>query len=339
MTKKSDFLPTPAHRHAARQIVFVAFEGTEPLDLTGPIGVFTRAEEQVPGTYRIRVASVDGAAIRTRSPLMLAGIEPLSGISADIDTLLVAGGHEPAIRRAAIDPALIGWLREHAGRARRIGSICTGAFVLGAAGLLDGRSVTTHWAAVEALQEYFPQARVDADAIYRIDGRLYTSAGVTAGIDLALAMVKADLGHAVAAAIARDLVLFLHRPGGQRQFSATLAGQDAESDLFADLLAWMLEHPQHDLRVAALAERAAMSPRNFARQFQLKVGKTPARYVLEMRLDHACRHLENTAWTIERVAEKSGLKSADTMHRLFREKLGVTPSDYRARFAAGGPAR
>ncbi|MBO9536324.1 GlxA family transcriptional regulator [Herbaspirillum sp.] len=334
MTEKSDFLPPATRRNPPRQIVFVAFDGAEPLDLAGPIGVFSRAEELVPGSYDIRVASSDGIPIKTRSPLTLGGIEPLSGIKGTIDTLLVAGGSEQAIRRAALDPALVAWVGAHAGAARRVGSICTGAFVLGAAGLLDGRAVTTHWAAVAALKEYFPRAQVEADAIYRIDGPICTSAGVTAGIDLALALVKADLGHAVAAAIARDLVLYLHRPGGQRQFSSTLEAQAAGSGLFSELLAWMQEHPRADLSVPALADRAAMSPRNFARRFTQEVGTTPARHVLQIRLDHACRHLEKTAWTIDRVAERSGWKTADTMHRVFRQELGLTPSEYRSRFAA-----
>ena len=304
-----------------------------PTDLV-PVGVFSCAEALVPGSYAIRVASVDGAALTTRSPLSVGGIEPLSSIADDIDTLLVAGGTEPAIRSAAADQRLLAWLRTQASTARRVGSICTGAFVLGAAGLLDGCNVATHWAAVAAPRTHFPAAVVDPDAIYRFDGKLCTSAGVTAGIDLALALVSADLGHAVAVTIARDLVLFLHRPGGQRQFSATLAAQATITDSLAELLVWILENPQADLRIPVLAERAAMGPRNFARRFALETGKTPARYVLDTRLGHACRYLETTKWPIERVAEKSGLRTADLMHRAFRQSLGLTPVEYRSRFAA-----
>ncbi|MFH0129932.1 GlxA family transcriptional regulator [Variovorax sp. VaC1] len=332
-TENSDFLPRDIPRASPRKVVFVAFEGAEPLDLTGPLGVFTRAEQQCPGSYDIQVASTQGLPLRTGSPLSLSGIEPLSNVTGNIDTLLVVGGTEAAIRQAAHDESLVSWLRERAPRTRRTCSICTGAFILGAAGLLDGREVTTHWAATEALQSYFPNAVVDTDSLYRTDGIVWTSAGVTTGIDLALALVQADLGRAVAAAIARDLVLFVHRPGGQRQFSSTLTAQAASGDLFDELLAWMLDNPQADLRVPALAERAAMSPRNFARRFLREVGKTPARYVLEMRLDHACRHLEQSSWPLERIAERSGLGTPDALHRIFRQQLGVTPLMYRARFA------
>ena len=335
MTEISDFLPHRPSHVAARTVVFIAFDGAEPLDLMGPIGVFSRAEEIAPGSYDLRVASVDGALLRTRSPLSLAGIVPLSSIEGRLDTVLVAGGHEQAIRQAATEVALVEWLNRRGRQARRIGSICTGAFVLGAAGLLDGQHVTTHWAAVDLLQQYFPKAKVDPDAIYRIDGPICTSAGVTTGIDLALALVRDDLGQEIASAIARDLVLFLHRPGRQQQISATLVAQQSAGDLFSALLVWMLDHPQEDMSVHALAERAAMSPRNFARRFLREVGKPPGQYVLELRIDHACRHLEKTGWSIERIAERSGLKNADTLHRVFRQHLGMTPAQYRARLAEG----
>lgn len=331
MTEDSDFLPRQAARSSARRLVFVAFEGADPLDLTGPLGVFTRAERQRPGSYDILVASTQGLPLRTSSPLWLCGVQPLSEVTGDIDTLVVVGGEEQAIRRAACDEGLVRWLRECAPRARRVCSICTGAFILGAAGLLDGRQVTTHWAATEALQSYFPKAAVDTDALYRTDGRLWTSAGVTTGIDLALALVQADLGRTVANDIARDLVVFVHRCGEQRQVSSTLRAQAAGTGLFDQLLVWMLDHPQEDLRVPALAERAAMSPRNFARRFLRETGKTPARYVLEMRLDHACRHLEQTSWPMERVAQHSGLGTSEALHRVFRQQLGMTPGMYRHR--------
>lgn len=335
MTEISDFLPHEAPPAATRTIVFIAFEGAEPLDLMGPIGVFSRAQEMAPGAYDIRVASVDGAMLRTRSPLSLSGIVPLSSLEGHLDTVLVAGGHEQAIRQAAAQPDLLAWLNTRGRHARRIGSICTGAFVLGAAGLLDGRHVTTHWAAMDLLQHYFPEAHVDRDAIYRMDGPVCTSAGVTTGIDLALALVRDDLGQQIASAIARDLVLFLHRPGRHQQISSTLAAQQSTGDVFSELLAWMLDHPQADLSVTALAERAAMSPRNFARRFQREVGKPPGQHVLEMRIEHACRYLEKTNWTIERVAERSGWRNADTMHRVFRQHRGMTPADYRARLGRG----
>ncbi len=322
-----------SHADRQRLVILVAFEGVEPLDVTGPMAVFHRAEEQVPGSYDLRVANLSGTEVVTAIGLTLGGTVALEDIEADPDTILVAGGGEKAVRAAATDAHLIGWLTERAPRTRRIGSICTGAFVLGAAGLLDGRCAATHWAAARELQAYFPLARVDADAIYRIDGPICTSAGVTAGIDLALALVAADLGQGVAAKIARDLVLFLHRPGGQRQFSQTLAAQSHASSRFADILPWIADNPTADLSVSALAARCAMSERNFARRFATEIGKTPARYVLEVRLDHARRDLELTDWPLDRVAERSGLGGVDTLHRLFRRELGVPPGAYRARFA------
>lgn len=336
MTESSDFLPTGRQERLPRQLVLVVFDGTDPLDLIGPISVFSRAEARRPGSYTIRVGSVEKLTIGTPSPLTIGGIEPLSDIAGAIDTILVTGGTEPAIRRAATDDRLIKWLVEKAGTARRVGSICTGAFVLGAAGLIDGRKVTTHWAAVDILKAHFPRADVDADAIYRVDGQLCTSAGVSAGIDLALALVAADIGHSVAVEIARELVLFLHRPGGQRQFSATLAAQTTAGEQFSELLAWILDNPCADLRVPALAERVAMSPRNFARRFLQTVGVTPARYVLQTRLDQACHYLETTEWTVARVADRSGLQTADMLHRVFRQSLGVTPLEYRDRFSSRG---
>ncbi len=335
-TVHSDFLPDTQRGRPPRKVVFVAFDGAEPLDLVGPLGVFTRAQAHRPGSYAIHVASMDGQPLRTGTPLALSGIEPLSSVGggATIDTLLVVGGDEASVRRAAHDEALVTWVRENAPKIRRVCSICTGAFILGAAGLLDGRRATTHWAATGMLQSYFPEAAVDCDSVYRKDGAVWTSAGVTTGIDLSLALVQADLGRDIATSIAKDLVLFVHRPGGHRQFSATLMGQTASTDLFADLLVWMLDNPQEDLRVPSLAERAAMSPRNFARRFVREVGKTPAQYVLEMRLEHACRYLEQTAWPLERIAERCGLGTPDVLHRFFRRHMGTTPLAYRNRLTA-----
>ncbi len=312
----------------------VGFDGFEPLDLVGPMAVFARAEALVPGTYVIRIAAPQGGILTAQSGLSLAGILPLEAIDGAVDTILVAGGSEDAIREAAVDDDLVAWVKDWSRRTRRIGSICTGAFVLGAAGLLNGRNATTHWAAASVLQDYFPASRIDPDAIYLIDGPICTSAGVTAGIDLALALVEDDLGNDVAAEIARDLVLFLRRPGGQRQFSATLAAQARHVERFADLLIWMADNPQADLSVPALAARAAMSERSFARRFARDVGRTPARHVLDLRLDHARRFLETTFWTLDRIAERCGFGTCDTLHRQMRRELGLTPAAYRERFAS-----
>ncbi|RDL51473.1 HTH-type transcriptional regulator CdhR [Ensifer sp. M14] len=319
---------------SSRRIVLVAFDGVEALDITGPAGVFARANERVAGAYEVVLASPDGGLLRTQAGLHLGNATPLSQIEGRLDTVLVAGGDEASLRRAIFDDGVAAWLSEKAPSTRRIGSICTGAFILGAAGLLNGRRATTHWASAALLQTYFTQTRVDADAIYVIDGAVCTSAGVTAGLDLALALVADDLGKPIAASIAKDLVLFLHRPGGQAQFSATLAAQARTSDRLSELLAWMTDHPDGDLSVPALASRAAMSERTFARRFTREVGRTPLQFVLELRLDHAKRLLETTAWSLERIAARSGLGSVDTLHRLFRRHLGVTPSAFRDRFAS-----
>jgi transcriptional regulator GlxA family with amidase domain len=333
MTQLSDIQPNDLPR-VTRDVVLVGFAGVEPLDLVGPMSVFARAEALVPGAYSIRIAAPEGGTLAARSGLSFAGILPLEAIDSPVDTILVAGGGEEAIGRAALNGDLVRWVIERSRHTRRIGSICTGAFVLGAAGLLDGRAATTHWAAATILQSYFPASRIDPNAIYLIDGPVCTSAGVTAGIDLALALVEDDLGHAVATDIARDLVLFLRRPGGQRQFSATLATQARNVDRFADLLLWMADNPEADLSVPALANRSAMSERSFTRRFAREVGRTPARHVLDLRLEHARRFLEATSWTLDRVAERSGFRTADTLHRMFRRELGLTPAAYRERYTS-----
>ncbi len=314
-----------------RTVVLVGFAGVEPLDLIGPLSVFARAEALSPGSYAIRIAAPGGGIVAAHWGVSLADVAALDTIRGPIDTILLAGGAEDTIRSAAMHPGLVQWVADRRDDTRRIGSICTGAFILGAAGLLDGRRATTHWAAAEELQRYFPTARVEPDAIYVIDGSVCTSAGVTAGIDLALALVEDDLGHAVANEISRDLVLFLRRPGGQRQFSATLATQARHADRFADLLVWVADNPAADLSVHALAARAAMSERSFARRFAREVGRTPARHVLTLRLEHARRLLETTSWPLDRVAERCGFQTVDTFHRTFRKEIGLTPGSYRER--------
>lgn len=291
------------------------------------------------GAYSIRIAAPEGGTVVARSGLSFAGILPLEAIDPPVDTILVAGGGEEAIGHAALNSDLVRWVIARGQDTRRIGSICTGAFVLGAAGLLDGRAATTHWAAASILQSHFPAARVDPNAIYLIDGPVCTSAGVTAGIDLALALVENDLGHAVATEIARDLVLFLRRTGGQRQFSATLATQARNVDRFADLLLWMADNPGADQSIPVLAARSVMSERSFARRFAREVGRTPARHVLDLRLEHARRFLEETPWTLDRIAERSGFGTADTLHRIFRRELGLTPATYRERHAPRAHSR
>lgn len=247
-----------------------------------------------------------------------------------IDTLLVAGCMGP--RELHYEPGFLDWLRFQSTRARRFGSICTGAFVLAKAGLLDGRRATTHWNWASELAQDYPRVAIDPHPIYIRDGSCYTSAGVTAGIDLCLALVEEDLGRSLAHRIAQMMVVFLRRPGGQPQFSATLEAQTRESRPLGDLLAWLPDHLGHDLSVDSLARRAAMSPRNFARLFKQEFGKTPAKHIEDLRLEAARRQLESTSRSTDEVADACGLASAEVLRRMFRRRLQVTPGQYRASF-------
>jgi transcriptional regulator GlxA family with amidase domain len=316
-----------------RTLLFVLFDGVQSLDVTGPLEVFAGAEKVTPGTYRIRTASLDGGPVRTSSGLTLVPDEALAA-APDPHTLLVPGGEGT---RAA-DPRLIEWLRAHGPRARRLVSVCTGAVLLAAAGLLDGRRVTTHWAYCDKLSRDHPAVTVEPEPIYVRDGDVATSAGVTSGIDLALALVEEDLDRDVALAVARRLVVFLRRPGNQAQFSAQLAAQTAQRAPLREVQRWITEHPAGDLTVESLAARARLSPRHFARAFREETGMTPGRYVDRVRLEHARRLLEDAADGIEEVARASGYGTPEAMRRAFLRTLGTPPAEYRRRFHPA-PAR
>ncbi|MFB6932966.1 GlxA family transcriptional regulator [Streptomyces chartreusis] len=318
---------------AQRTVLFVLFDAVQSLDVTGPLEVFMGAEQHVPGTYRIRTASLDGAPVRTSSGLTLVPDQALDG-PLDAHTLVVPGGQGTRTP----DPALVGWLREHGPRAERLVSVCTGAILLAAAGLLDGRRATTHWAYCDKLARDHPDVEVDPDPIYVRDGHVATSAGVTSGIDLALALVEEDLGREVALGIARHLVVFLRRPGNQAQFSAQLAAQTARREPLRDVQRWITEHPDADLTVESLATRASLSPRHFARAFQTETGMTPGRYVDRVRLEHARRLLEDTSDGIEEISRASGYGTPEAMRRAFVRALGAAPAEYRRRFRPA-PAR
>jgi transcriptional regulator GlxA family with amidase domain len=247
----------------------------------------------------------------------------------------VAGGR--GIREAAHDPDVVAWVRRASGRARRTTSVCTGAFALAAAGLLDGRRATTHWASCDALQREYPAVMVDPEPIYVRDGDIATSAGVTAGMDLALALVDEDHGSAVALEVARWLVLFLRRPGGQAQFSAGLAAQVAVREPLRELQGWMADHLDADLSVGALAARAHMSPRTLARAFKREVGLTPASYVEALRVERARGALESTDLPVEAVARQCGFGTVETLRRAFGRRVGVAPAAYRDRFRNNDP--
>ncbi|MGW3020304.1 GlxA family transcriptional regulator [Streptomyces longwoodensis] len=310
-----------------RTVLLVLFDGVQSLDVTGPLEVFAGAERQTPGTYRIRTASLDGAPVRTSSGLTLVPDGPLTG-ARDPHTLLVPGGEGTR----APDPELTAWLRAHGPRARRLVSVCTGAILLAGAGLLDGRRVTTHWSYCAKLARDHPSVTVEPDPVYVRDGHVATSAGVTAGIDLALALVEEDLDRDTALTVARHLVVFLRRPGNQAQFSAQLAAQTARRDPLREVQRWITEHPADDLSVEALAARARLSPRHFARAFRDETGTTPGRYVDRVRLEHARRLLEDTADGVEEVSRASGYGTPEAMRRAFVKALGTPPAEYRRRF-------
>ncbi len=315
-----------------RRVVLLAPAGLQPLDLTGPAEVFSGASRLRPDAYAVEVVA------RERAPIAAAGggyaIVPATSTRAcrgPIDTLVVAGGE--GARAAVSDRALVAWVRQAAGRSRRVASVCTGAFLLAEAGLLDGRRATTHWAWCDELAARYPAVTVDAKPIFVRDGNVWTSAGVTAGIDLALALVEDDLGPAPARELARHLVVFVQRPGGQAQFSSHLRAAPAARAPLRELQAWMVDHLVDHLHVEALAARVAMSPRNFARAFRRETGMTPAAYVEALRVEAARHRLERGADPIEAVARQVGFGTPETMRRAFARRVGVAPAEYRARFS------
>lgn len=300
------------------------FPGVQSLDVTGALEVFVAADRCGPGRYTVTTAGVDGAPVRSSSGLRLL---PDAVLGAAPDTLVVPGGD--GTRHP--DARLLGWLREHGARAGRIMSVCTGAFLLAEAGLLAGRRATTHWQYSAALARRFPDIDVHHQPIFVRDGTVSTSAGVTAGIDLALALVEDDIGRDAALTIARHLVLFLRRPGGQDQLSAQLAGQFAERESLREVQRWVVEHPGADLRVDALARRANLSSRQFSRSFTAETGMPPGRYVERVRVESARRLLEDTREGITEVARACGYGTPEAMRRAFIRALGVAPAEYRRR--------
>jgi transcriptional regulator GlxA family with amidase domain len=319
-----------------RRIVMVVFPQAQALDVTGPTEVFSLAHRAAPdGAYTIELVAPASGPVRTSSGIQLMPDTELERCRGAIDTLLVAGGL--GTFDAARDPRLVAWIARAARRSRRVGSVCTGAFLLARAGLLDGRRATTHWASCEALDRSYPSIDVDPDPIFVRDGNVYTSAGVTAGIDLSLSLVEEDLGRDAALNVARALVLFIRRPGGQAQFSSSLAGQSASQPGIRETQDWITDHLDQDLSVPALAERAFMSPRNFARVFAREVGMTPAAYVEALRVERARTLLETAGVQLEEIAHRCGFGTVETLRRAFGRRLRVSPSDYRARFAAAEP--
>jgi transcriptional regulator GlxA family with amidase domain len=320
----------PAH------LVYIAcFGGAELLDIAGPTSVFSSATSLLrrKAGYEVRLVAERAGPVVTSSGVTLTAERALGSLRGAIDTLIVPGGLMGAIDGAA---PLVPIIRRLAPRVRRLASVCSGAFILSRAGVLDGRSAVTHWAACDQLRRANPQCRVEDDRIFVRDGNVWTSAGVSTGIDLALAMVEEDHGAELALDISRWLVVYLRRPGGQSQFSAPLAAQVAEREGIRKLLLWMSENMQGDLSVAALAQRASMSERTFARVFAAETRFTPASYVERLRIDAARRSLETSKKSVKQIARLCGFGTVETMHRAFRRAVGSTPLEYRARFATQG---
>jgi transcriptional regulator GlxA family with amidase domain len=314
------------------RVVVLAFEGVQSLDVTGPVEAFSIATRYFGGEYAIELVTPDGGPARASSGLSLNADRAAADVRGPIGTLVVAGG-EGALRTAKDEPTR-GWVRDAAARSERVASVCTGAFILAAAGLLEGRRATTHWDSCQRLAERHPQITVESDPIFVRDGNVLTSAGVTAGIDLALALIEDDLGPQAALRTAQALVMFVRRPGGQSQFSAQLKAAPARREPLRDVQAHIAEHPAADLSVPALAARAYMSERNFARAFRAETGMTPAVYVELSRVERARRELETTDLPVEAVAASCGFGTVETMRRAFARRVGVNPAAYRERFAA-----
>jgi transcriptional regulator GlxA family with amidase domain len=315
-----------------RTIVLVGYEGAQSLDIVGPLEVFAMANRFAGAPpYEIILASPDGGTITCNSGLLLAGSVPLAALPAQLDTILVAGGSRDALRRAS-DDRLLTWLNRRAGTTRRLGSVCSGALVLAASGVLDGRRATTHWGYCDELRALRPAVQLEPDAIFVADPPYYTSAGVTAGIDLCLSLVEADCGSQLALAIARNLVLFMRRPGGQTQFSEGLNVQAAATPKLRQLITDINADPCGDLSVPALASRVAMSERTFSRVFQKETGISPAAFVELARVNRAKALLETSSWPLGRVAERAGFGGVEGLHRAFNKRVGVTPGEYRQRF-------
>jgi transcriptional regulator GlxA family with amidase domain len=315
-----------------RTVGLLAYDDMQALDLTGPLDVFGTANALASGTppYGLHVIGAHAGSVRAEN-----GLAILPACSIDdappLDTLLIPGGIGSRLGHA--DPRLFAWLRLQAKTARRVVSVCTGAYMLAAAGLLDGRRVATHWRYAEDLARRFPAIHVEPERLFLRDGRFATSGGLTAGMDLALALVEEDLGAPASLAVARYLVMYVKRPGNQAQFSAPLAAQTQGSGRMGALVEWLLAHLDDDITIERMAERVSMSPRHFRRVFAEAFDTTPARFLERLRLEQACMRLTQGRASIERIARGVGFNSADAFRRAFRARYGATPGEYRERFA------
>lgn len=324
--------PESVGGHAPLRVVLLAYDAMNILDLVGPLQALATANRSSDSAlYETIVASIEGGAVNSSAglPVLTVPLADLDGVA--IDTLIVAGGCAGEVYQAP--EALAAWIERRAPSVRRLCSVCTGAFLLAAANQLEGRRATTHWAWQDRLKSLHPGIAVDAEQIYIRDGSVWTSAGVTAGIDLTLALIEDDFGHRVAIDCARQLVMFMKRAGGQSQYSVPLAAQ-AQADRFAELHSWVASHLREDLRVERLAEQAGMAPRSFARAYVEKLGRTPARMVEAMRFEAACRALEESGLPLKSIADAVGYGGEQKMRRAFGRHFGIGPSEYRERFSS-----
>jgi len=319
-----------------KRIGMILFDDCDLLDFSGPTAAFHSGARHLIRLgltkellYRVDSLSIDGGPVRTLQGVVVE-TQPAPSLSHGMyDTVIIAGG---LCDHNSCDPRLIAWIRDNEASVPRLASVCCGAFLLAGAGLLEGRRATTHWEDCGHFQQCFPGTDVQADAIYIQDGKYWTAAGISSGIDMALAMIEQDHGHRLALMVARNLVMFLKRPGGQSQFSTLLQSQSAEGPIGA-LLDWIVAHPRADLRTEALAERANMSLRNFYRAFEAETGKSPAEWVEMARIEIAKRLLEQGKEQLDQIAFHAGFGSDETMRRAFTKRLGVSPKAYRERFS------
>lgn len=324
-----------------RRVVLLAYAQMNLLDLAGPLQALATASKRFsgkgPALYETIVASVEGGPIETSAGLPITTL-PLSALDGTaIDTVIAPGGSKDESFHAP--PELVAWIARRGAEARRLCSVCTGAFLLAAAGSLDGRRVATHWDWASRLENLHPSISVDADRIFIQDGSIWTSAGVSAGIDLTLALIEQDYGHRVAIETAKQLVMFIKRSGGQSQFSVPLGAQSDPSGRFADLHVWITEHINGDLSIERLAEQAGMTPRTFARAYADVQGRTPAKTVEAMRLEVACRALEETSLPLKSIASRAGYANEQSLRRAFQRQFGVSPVHYRERFSVRSETR
>ena len=331
------FSKPESFKYTSRSVGIVAFPNVEVLDITGPFEVFNFANLSLirqgfcrENIYSIKLLAEKPGPISTMSGLQIVAEDLYGDPNAEFDTLVIPGGD---IEKVLNNELLLDWIRSMSPKVRRLVSVCTGAFLLAKAGLLDGRKATTHWDFCNQLIKDYPEVCVEPDYIFIKDGHIFTSGGITSGIDLALTLLEEDWGRELALYVARYLVVFLKRPGGQSQFSAYLTNEAIHRPDLRELQVWIMEHIQQDLHVETLAERMAMSPRNFARLFLTETGMTPAKFVEMTRIERARYLLETSELSVETVAGKTGFKDSERMRRAFIRQLGVNPQNYRQRFS------